>query len=60
MRDHDPLAPDDILGTAEIEVDDYMRHEGDFHAPLSRGGHLIIRKAQTIGFRIKAKFVHSI
>ena len=54
IRDHDVMNYDDVLGTVDVDVDQFVRQDGTYRARLSTEGYLVIRKTTPIAFKLRA------
>ncbi len=59
VRDHDPINPDDIIGEAFIDMDEYMEH-GQLTVPLkgTKSGSIVIQNTAPFLITLALKYVH--
>ncbi|XP_021951543.1 uncharacterized protein LOC110848603 [Folsomia candida] len=57
VRDHDPINPDDVVGEAFIDLDEYMEHGQQLTVPLkgSKSGSIVIQNTAPFRFSLALK-----
>lgn len=59
VSDHDPINPDDIVGSAFIDLDEYVENGMHLTVPLkgTKSGSLIIQNTAPFQFTLTLKYV---
>jgi len=55
VRDEDAARPDEEIGEATVDVDEYVKQSEQVRVKLSQGGLLVVQKTTPIKFRLQAK-----